>query len=249
MAALTHDTATDGAVGADPVGARVRAALGGVVRAVGRAGPRPARQRLDAGRGGDRPRRLAALVVAPFGIRRAARPLVPAARERCAPCVVYGAGGGGAATQFFYFSAVAHMEVAPALLIEFTAPAAVVVWLWLRHGERPGPGDRGRRRAGGAGSGAGAGPAVGGRPQRPVGVLWSLAAMVGCATYFLMSADEDNGLPPIALAAGGHASSGPLTLALLGLVGLLDMARRRRAGRPCAARRSRGGSPSCCSAS
>ena len=26
------------------------------------------------------------------------------------------------------------MEVAPALLIEYTAPAAVVVWLWLRHG-------------------------------------------------------------------------------------------------------------------
>src|SRR5829696_2858144 len=43
-----------------------------------------------------------------------------------------------AAPQFFYFSAIAHMEVAPALLIEFTAPAAVVVWLWLRHGERPG---------------------------------------------------------------------------------------------------------------
>ena len=31
------------------------------------------------------------------------------------------------------------MEVGPALLIEYTAPAAVVVWLWLRHGERPGP--------------------------------------------------------------------------------------------------------------
>ena len=43
-----------------------------------------------------------------------------------------------AVPQFSYFSAIAHMEVAPALLIEFTAPAAVVVWLWLRHGERPG---------------------------------------------------------------------------------------------------------------
>ena len=35
------------------------------------------------------------------------------------------------------------------------------------------------------------------------GVLWALAAMVGAATYFVISADEDNGLPPIALAAGG----------------------------------------------
>ena len=31
------------------------------------------------------------------------------------------------------------MEVGPALLIEYTAPAAVVIWLWLRHGQRPGP--------------------------------------------------------------------------------------------------------------
>ena len=68
-------------------------------------------------------------------------------------------------TQFVYFSAVAHMEVAPALLIEFTAPAAVVVWLWLRHGERPGRVTRGRCRAGGARPGAGARPAVGRRPR------------------------------------------------------------------------------------
>src|SRR3954454_8101916 len=41
-----------------------------------------------------------------------------------------------AGAQFAYFSAVARMDVGPALLIEFTAPAAVVVWLWLRQGER-----------------------------------------------------------------------------------------------------------------
>ena len=44
-----------------------------------------------------------------------------------------------AGAQFAYFSAVQRMDVGPALLIEYTAPAAVVVWLWLRHGERPGP--------------------------------------------------------------------------------------------------------------
>ena len=44
-----------------------------------------------------------------------------------------------AGAQFCYFSAVTHMQVGPALLIEYTAPAAVVVWLWLRHGQRPGP--------------------------------------------------------------------------------------------------------------
>src|SRR3954451_22372261 len=42
-----------------------------------------------------------------------------------------------AGAQFGYFSAVQRMDVGPALLIEFTAPAAVVLWLWLRRGERP----------------------------------------------------------------------------------------------------------------
>src|SRR4029079_7170360 len=44
-----------------------------------------------------------------------------------------------AGAQFCYFSAVQHMQVGPAILIEYTAPAAVVVWMWLRHGQRPGP--------------------------------------------------------------------------------------------------------------
>ena len=79
---------------------------------------------------------LAALVVAPFGIR-ALHGRWYVLRANARTLLVYGAVA-VASTQFFYFSAVAHMEVAPALLIEFTAPAAVVVWLWLRHGERPG---------------------------------------------------------------------------------------------------------------
>ncbi len=119
-----------------------------------------------------------------------------------------------AAPQFFYFSAIAHMEVAPALLIEFTAPAAVVVWLWLRHGERPG-----RLTLVGAGVAALGLVLVldllSGADLSVPGVLWALAAMVGCATYFVMSADEDNGLPPLALATGGLVV-GALALAALG---------------------------------
>ena len=39
-----------------------------------------------------------------------------------------------------------------------------------------------------------------------VGVLWALGAMAGAATYFVLSANEDNGLPPLVLAAAGlHA--------------------------------------------
>ena len=55
------------------------------------------------------------------------------------------------------------------------------------------------------------------------GVLWALAAMVGAATYFVVSADEDNGLPPMALAAGGLVVGGARAGRSLGLVGLLPM--------------------------
>ena len=43
-----------------------------------------------------------------------------------------------AGTQLAYFNAVAHMQVGVALLIEYTAPVAVVGWLWARQGQRPG---------------------------------------------------------------------------------------------------------------
>ena len=63
---------------------------------------------------------LAALVVAPFGIR-ALHGRWYVLRANARTLLVYGSVA-VASTQFFYFSAVAHMEVAPALLIEFTAP-------------------------------------------------------------------------------------------------------------------------------
>ena len=46
--------------------------------------------------------------------------------------------------------------------------------------------------------------------------------MVGCATYFIISADEDNGLPPLVLAWGGLVA-GALVLGLLGLSGVLPL--------------------------
>jgi drug/metabolite transporter (DMT)-like permease len=126
-----------------------------------------------------------------------------------------------AGAQFCYFSAVQHMQVGPALLIEYTAPAAVVVWLWLRQGQRPG-----------AVTLLGAGLAavglvlvldvVSGASVNVPGVLWALAAMVGAAAYFLISADESMGIPPITLAGGGLVV-GAVALGVLALVGLLPM--------------------------
>jgi drug/metabolite transporter (DMT)-like permease len=113
------------------------------------------------------------------------------------------------------------MQVGPAILIEFTAPAAVVVWLWLVHGQRPRP----ITIAGAFVAALGLVlvlDLVSGADLSLAGVLWSLGAMVGATSYFLISADEDNGLPPITLAAGGLVV-GAAVLGLLGLVGLLEM--------------------------
>lgn len=162
---------------------------------------------------------VAALVVLPLGLV-ALRGRWSLLRRNAALVATYGVLA-VAGAQFCYFSAVQHMQVGPALLIEYTAPAAVVVWLWLRHGQRPGPVTL-----------VGAGLAalglvlvldvVSGADLSPVGVAWALGAMVGATAYFLISADEDNGLPPLALAAGGLVV-GAATLGLLGLVGLLPM--------------------------
>ncbi len=162
---------------------------------------------------------VAAVVVLPMGLV-ALRGRWELLRRNVSIVVTYGVLA-VAGAQFCYFSAVQHMQVGPALLIEYTAPAAVVVWLWLRHGQRPGP-----VTLVGAGLAA-AGlvlvlDVVSGADLSVPGVLWALGAMVGATAYFLISADEDNGLPPLSLAAGGLVV-GSVTLGLLGLVGLLPM--------------------------
>ncbi|MBT2483673.1 MULTISPECIES: DMT family transporter [unclassified Microbacterium] len=127
-----------------------------------------------------------------------------------------------AATQLFYFQAVAVMDVGIALLIEYTAPIAVVLWLWIRRGERPS-----RRSILGAVI-AFVGlvlmlDIVTGADANIPGILWALGAMVGAATYFLLSAKADTGMPPLALAGSGLLL-GALGLTAAGLVGVLPIA-------------------------
>src|SRR3954449_3087872 len=162
---------------------------------------------------------VAALVVAPL-VTRALRGRWGLLRRNLRRVLLYGAVP-VAGTQFAYFSAVAAMDVGPALLIEYTATAAIVAWLWLRHGERPRP-----LTLAGAGIAA-----VGlvlvldllsGADLALDGVLWALAAMLGAATYFVMSADTDSGVPPLALAGGGLAV-GAVGLGALGVAGVLPM--------------------------
>jgi drug/metabolite transporter (DMT)-like permease len=166
---------------------------------------------------------IAAAVVLPFGLL-ALRGQWELVRRNAGLIVLYGVLA-VAGAQFCYFSAVSHMQVGPALLIEFTAPAAVVVWLWLRHGQRPGA----LTLAGAALAALGLVlvlDVLSGADLSTAGVLWALGAMIGVSCYFIISADESNGLPPLALAAGGLVV-GTITLALLGAVGALPMGTAR----------------------
>ncbi|WP_069159645.1 EamA family transporter [Nocardia altamirensis] len=141
-------------------------------------------------------------------------------RRNASLIAVYGLVAVGG-TQLAYFNAVAHMEVGVALLIEYTAPIAVVGWLWLRHHQRPG-------------SATVAGALLGitglvlvidlraGMSTSWIGIAWALAAMVGAAGYFVLSAHGDGSLPGTVLAAGGLLIGG-LGLLAAGAVGILPL--------------------------
>ncbi|MYS86128.1 EamA family transporter [Embleya scabrispora] len=162
---------------------------------------------------------IAALVVAPFAAA-SLRGRWHRLRAQARTVLVYGVLG-LAGAQFCFFSAVTTMDVAPALLIEYTAPAAVVAWLWARRGLRPRP----YTLAGAGMAAVGLVPAVdliSGADLAWSGVAWALAAMVGLTAYFLIAADTDTGLPPVALTGAG-LMIGTLTLAALAAVGLLPM--------------------------
>ncbi|WP_084075050.1 DMT family transporter [Demequina sp. NBRC 110052] len=112
--------------------------------------------------------------------------------------------------QLCYFMAVGTLDVSVALLIEYLAPVAVVLWMWLRHGHRP-------ARATVAGAALAAMGLVllldvlGGGIVSASGIAWALGAMIGASVYFVISGDTGTGLPPITLAAGG------LLVAVVGL--------------------------------
>jgi drug/metabolite transporter (DMT)-like permease len=162
---------------------------------------------------------IAAVALAPFTIA-ALRGRWHLLRRQATQILLYGVLA-VAGAQFCYFSAVATMDVAPALLIEYTAPAAVVAWLWLRRGQRPRP----LTVAGAVVAAAGLVLVLdltSGAHLAWSGVAWALGAMIGATAYFLISADTDTGLPPIALAGTG-LTVGALALGALAATGLLPM--------------------------
>jgi len=140
-------------------------------------------------------------------------------RRNAAVIVAYGVVA-VAGCQVAYFSAVDHMQVGVALLIEYTAPVAVIGWMWLRHGQRPGL----LTVAGAALATVGLVVVLdllSGADLSLTGVVWALGAMVGAAVYFILSANEDNGLPPLVLAGSG-LMVGAVALVVAGAVGIVE---------------------------
>lgn len=130
-----------------------------------------------------------------------------------------------AGAQLCFFMAVEHLSVAVALLLEYSGTLLVVGHLWLRRGQRPGR----LTVAGAALVIAGLGlvlELIGNAHLDPVGVLWGLGAAVGLATYFVMSAETDDALPPLVVAWGGLVIGGA-ALAVAAVVGLLPLAAPR----------------------
>jgi drug/metabolite transporter (DMT)-like permease len=139
-----------------------------------------------------------------------------------------------AGAQLCYYNAVAHMSVAVALLLEYTAPVMVVGWIWATTRRRPSSGTL----AGVALAVAGIMLVLnvfGGETTRvdTTGVIWGLTAAVCAVFYFMMSdkvtasKDEDaddaeGGLNAITLATGGLVVGGAAVTAL-GVVGILPL--------------------------
>jgi drug/metabolite transporter (DMT)-like permease len=126
-----------------------------------------------------------------------------------------------AGTQVAYFNALQYLPVGVALLLEYSGVILVVLWMWLVHGQRP-------RRLTVAGALAALVGLVfvlnlaGGAAVNPVGLLWGLAAAVGLAAYFVLSARVNPELPSTALASGGMAF-GAVLLGTFGALGVLPM--------------------------
>jgi drug/metabolite transporter (DMT)-like permease len=132
-----------------------------------------------------------------------------------------------AGAQLCYFNAVAHLSVAVALLLEYTAPILVVGWVWATTRRRP----SGLTLLGVALAIAGIMLVLNvfaGAHINVVGIVWALAAAVCAACYFVMSssvsvsATDGDGLSAVTLATAGLIV-GATAVATLGATGLMPL--------------------------
>jgi drug/metabolite transporter (DMT)-like permease len=129
-----------------------------------------------------------------------------------------------ALAQLCYFSAVQHLSVGVALLLEYLAPVILIAWHWARTQRRPA-----RPVLAGAGFAI-----VGlafvldlrtGLTLNPVGVVWGLGAALCLSAYFLLSEDKGPDAPihPLLLTTAG-TGIGAVILLAASAAGILPLA-------------------------
>jgi drug/metabolite transporter (DMT)-like permease len=129
-----------------------------------------------------------------------------------------------AGAQLCYYSAIAHLSVGVALLLEYLAPVLVVGWVWTTTRRRPAT----LTLVGAALALTGTVIVLdvfSGAHVNTVGLAWALAAAVCAACYYVMSdraAANGDGLHPLTLAAGGLVV-GAATVAVIGVTHILPM--------------------------
>ncbi|MDY0913466.1 DMT family transporter [Rathayibacter festucae] len=125
------------------------------------------------------------------------------------------------AAQLCFYSAIEHMSVGVALLIEYLAPVFLVLFAWARTRRHPG-------RFTLAGSALALAGLVlvldlsGESTPELVGVAWALTASLGLCVYYVIAGRIDPELPPIALTAGAMTVGAGLLL-ILGVTGLVPL--------------------------
>jgi drug/metabolite transporter (DMT)-like permease len=149
------------------------------------------------------------------------RPGVLAAIRSDAPALLLYGTLAAAGVQVAFFNALQYLPVPIALLLEYTGPILVIVWVWLV-----------RRRPPSARTVAGAVVALvglslvvqvwSGVGLRAEGLIWGFAAAVCQASYFLVADRAGSATPPLVLAGVGM-TVGTVVVALLGLVGVLPI--------------------------
>lgn len=142
----------------------------------------------------------AGLVLAPLAYRRLRRDWSAVVRSS-RRLIVFGLVG-VAGAQLCYFAAVERLPVGIALLIEYLGPVILVVATSVRRRSVPPRSTIIGAVVATAGL-FGVLDLTGDGRLDPIGILWAMTAALCVAGYYHLSAQPDEGLPPVALASGG----------------------------------------------
>ncbi|QQD75215.1 EamA family transporter [Curtobacterium sp. YC1] len=161
---------------------------------------------------------IGGIVLLPFAVstQRGRYRALWAARWRVLAMAALGVVG----TQLCYFSAIEHIPVSTAILIEYTAPVLLVLTGWVL-----------RRRRPAAVVLIGAGTSIAGlllvvspsgQALDPLGVLLAAGATVCLAVYFVVSAGTPGDVSSVAFAAASLLVGAAL-LGVLGVLGVVEL--------------------------